>query len=130
MLSLFFILVAGMLNAIMDLCGFFDQTIFTKIPGMRPFMEEKISWKNKYKNGDVNQGPRFFLSTKVLVFLTDMWHLCKTLMVVLIGLSIVSYTPIFNTNIDFLIYLVSFGISFTFFYDYGFRLKRYWVKPW
>lgn len=33
------------------------------------------SWTNKYKNGDPDQGPRFFLSTTVLVAFTDAKHL-------------------------------------------------------
>lgn len=33
------------------------------------------SWKNKYKDGDPDQGPRFFLSTSVLVAFTDAKHL-------------------------------------------------------
>ena len=32
------------------------------------------SWRNKYRNGEPAQGPRFLLSTTALVFLTDLWH--------------------------------------------------------
>jgi hypothetical protein len=130
MLTLFLILIAGMLNAIMDLCGNFDETLFSKIHGMRAFMEGGTSWRNRYKNGDRAQGPKFFLSTKALVCLTDMWHLCKTLMMLFICLATVLYIPIFVWYLDFLIYWIAFGTSFTIFYDYGFRLKKFWTKPW
>jgi len=33
------------------------------------------SWKNKYKNGDCEAGPRYPLSTSVLVMFTDQYHL-------------------------------------------------------
>ena len=32
------------------------------------------SWRLKYRNNDPAQGPRFFLSTTLLVFATDLWH--------------------------------------------------------
>lgn len=130
MISLIFIAIAGMLNSIMDLCGKFDETVFSKIPGMRSFMEGGVSWRNKYKNNDPSQGPKFFLSTKALVFLTDMWHLCKTTMLLMMCLAIVLYTPIFVWYIDALIYWILFGTAFSIFYDYGFRLRSYWKRPW
>ncbi len=33
------------------------------------------SWKNKYRNNDPDAGPKFFLSTSVLVMFTDQYHL-------------------------------------------------------
>lgn len=39
------------------------------------FWDTNISWRRKYKNGIPESGPKFFLSTTVLVFLTDGWHL-------------------------------------------------------
>lgn len=130
MTTLFLITLAGMLNSIMDLCIKFDETIFSKIHGFRNFMDFKISWKNKYKNGDPLQGSRFFLSTKALVFLTDAWHLAKTLMLICLSLAIVFYEPIFVWYIDAFIFWTLFGTAFTLFYDYGFRLKKFWTRPW
>lgn len=34
-----------------------------------------LSWRNKYKNRDPNQGPKSFLSTSVLAVFTDQYHL-------------------------------------------------------
>jgi hypothetical protein len=39
------------------------------------FFDPAISWKNKYKNGDPNEGSAYFLSTSVLVWTTDFKHL-------------------------------------------------------
>lgn len=129
MTSLIFVLIAGMFNAIMDLCGKYDYTIFSKFTKMRNFMDGSVSWKNKYKNGDREQGPRFIFSTKFLVFLTDMWHLCKTSMLFFLSIAIVKYEPMVVWYLDFIIYWIAFGTSFTIFYDYLFLLKKYWTRP-
>ena len=35
----------------------------------------KISWRNKYESGNPDNGSKFFLSTSLLVMLTDQYHL-------------------------------------------------------
>ena len=47
---------------------------------LNQFWDKEVSWRNKYKNGDVEQGPAFFLSNNVLVSLTDGFHLIQALM--------------------------------------------------
>lgn len=39
------------------------------------FWNPRVSWKNKYKNGDPDQGATFPGSTTVFVMFTDGWHL-------------------------------------------------------
>ncbi len=34
-----------------------------------------LSWRNKYRNGDPEQGPKSFLSTSILIGFTDQYHL-------------------------------------------------------
>ncbi len=49
-------------------------------PGARPeWANPKVSTYNKYKNGDPNAGPRFPLSTTLLVGATDKYHLNQTI---------------------------------------------------
>lgn len=43
----------------------------------RDFWDPRVSWKNKYKEGVPEYGPKFFGSTTFLVWVTDLWHLCK-----------------------------------------------------
>lgn len=43
------------------------------------FWDPQQSWVNKYKNNDPHQGPKFFLSTTALAWLTDAKHLLGTL---------------------------------------------------
>ncbi len=41
------------------------------------YWNPNISWKNKYKNGDYTQGPKFPGSTTVFVWTTDAYHLVR-----------------------------------------------------
>lgn len=41
------------------------------------FCNPAISWKNKYKEGVPEYGPKFFGSTTFFVWMTDLWHLMK-----------------------------------------------------
>lgn len=45
--------------------------------GMDHFWNPRLSWINKWKFQQVGKTERFFLSSTVLVFLTDGWHLMK-----------------------------------------------------
>ncbi|HEX6192114.1 MAG TPA: hypothetical protein VFZ42_07110 [Chitinophagaceae bacterium] len=55
----------------------FHWKIFRRyFPNVNPkWFNPDISWRNKYKNGDPNAGPKFPLSTSALVGLTDQYHL-------------------------------------------------------
>ncbi len=49
-----------------------------KFPNANPqYWNPKISWTNKYKNGDENQGPAYFGSRTFLVATTDAYHLTR-----------------------------------------------------
>jgi len=65
----FLILLCALSNAIMDLSS---EDKFSK-----SWMNKNQSWKNKWKNGDKEQGERFFLSSTVLVGFTDLWHFAQ-----------------------------------------------------
>lgn len=68
------LIIAAISNAIMDIIQFkYYESIFSKLKNDK-WWNPEISWKNKWKNGDVEQGPKFFGSTTFLVFITDAWH--------------------------------------------------------
>lgn len=46
---------------------------------LHPFWDPDVSWKNKWKNGNHEEGPRFLGSTTIFVALTDGWHLMEFL---------------------------------------------------
>ncbi|NPV13271.1 MAG: hypothetical protein HPY57_16040 [Ignavibacteria bacterium] len=125
-LTIFFILIAGIFKAIMDTLQFhFDKSIF--INNNKNWWNPSISWKNKYKNNDPKQGPKFFGSTTFLVSLTDAWHFFQMLFLTSIFLGLVFYIPFFSVSytwiFDFVIYRIIFSSSFNLFYDYLLRSK-------
>ena len=67
---------AGLCEAAMDtLAHHYEQSIFKK---MNPnYWNPAVSGANKWKNGDRAQGERFFLSSTLLVGVTEGWHLFK-----------------------------------------------------
>lgn len=78
-LSIILIGIAAMLNAGMDvLYANFKGSIFKNLNPK--FWDPHQSSVNKWKNGDINQGPRFFGSSTFLVQFTDGWHLLKSIM--------------------------------------------------
>jgi hypothetical protein len=55
----------------------FNYPIFEKtFPGAKKqWFDPKVSWRNKYEGGNPDNGPKFFLSTSLLVMFTDQYHL-------------------------------------------------------
>ncbi len=74
--------IAAIANALMDATA---HGLRWTLPPTHFF--GKQSWRRKYKNHDPAQGPAFPLSTTALVFLTDGWHLCKTIMLLAIFIA-------------------------------------------
>lgn len=117
MISLILILIAACYNAIMDVLDFkFDTSVFSSCKN-QSWVNPSISWKNKWKNGDPAQGERFFGSSTFLVFVTDLWHLSKFMMLLLIMCAVVFYKPLVNTWVDILILYCVFTITFEIFYS-------------
>lgn len=77
---------AGLFNGLCDSLQFHYEK--TGISPDNKYWNPAISWKNKYKNCDPEQGPAFPLSTTVLVFMTDAWHLFKSLQMLAVKLVI------------------------------------------
>ena len=79
-----------------------------------PWWNKSQSWENKWKNGDPEQGERFFLSSTVLVFLTDGWHLSQFLFHSSWQLIVAVWTP--WPIISFIVIKTLFSAGFEFFY--------------
>ena len=69
-LSIILFLLSAAFEAVMD----FLQFRYTK---RNQFWNTELSWMNKWDFSTVPRKERFPLSTTVLVFLTDGWHLMK-----------------------------------------------------
>jgi len=117
MISIILIILAGLFNAAMDILkNKYHNSIFKKYKN-KQWIDPTISWKNKWKNENPIYGNKFFLSSTLFVFITDLWHLFKTLMIISICLSIVFYNPIFKWYIDVFIFYLGFTLTFELFYS-------------
>lgn len=125
MLTLFFVFLAAVCNAAMDVITYrFDTSIFSKLVQLKWFIDPKVSWRNKYKNGDPAQGPVFPFSTSILCAITDLWHLAKNIMLVLLYSAITCYSSIFNPVLDIILYYIVFGCTFELFWSKLFVVKK------
>lgn len=124
MISLLFLALAAICNSVMDTISFrYNISIFRNLNVK--FWNPLYSWENKWKNGDPDQGERFFGSSTFLVFLTDAWHLFKSLSILFVALAIVYYNKITNyTLLDVLIYHTLFGSIFEVFFGHLWRIKN------
>jgi len=74
------IAIAGISNAVMDTLTYhYNVSIFSKLKNQQWF-NPNLSWENKYKNGNEDEGPRFWGSTTYFVWVTDCWHFAKSVM--------------------------------------------------
>lgn len=81
------------------------------------YFNPSTAWQNKYKNGKVADGERFFGSTTFLAFTTDAWHLLKSLMWTCFGAAICAALwmpeiPSIHPLLVFFILRISGGIAF------------------
>ena len=70
LLAIVFSLLAGISEGVMDYLQFHYN-------GLNDYFNPDYSWRNKWKDGIPEKGERFWQSSRVLVFLTDGWHLMK-----------------------------------------------------
>ena len=71
--------------------GVRDASMFGRMDNMGKFFW-RHSWKNKYKNGNVSQGPAFFGSTTAFVMFTDAPHAANSVGSILDGVAL-TYVP-------------------------------------
>lgn len=85
------------------------------------YWNPELSWRNKYKDGDPENGAKFFGSTTFLVGLTDGYHASRSLRDTMIILSIAT-SPKETAPKDIvkkaIVYTVCYGSGFTLVYDY------------
>lgn len=74
MLPIVLLFIAGCAKGFNDGIMFHPEKykIVSKYPN---FFDKNISWKNKYKGGDVLKGERFWGSSRWFVWTTDAFHL-------------------------------------------------------
>jgi hypothetical protein len=117
MLSLVFVLLASICNAIMDTISFhYEISIFNKSNPV--YWNPQISWKNKYIDWDNgNRERKRFLGIKIAPTFLDAWHLFKSMMIIFLALAIVLYEVYFDLIIDFVAIGIIWNITFILFYN-------------
>jgi hypothetical protein len=121
MISVILLILAGIFNACMDtLKTHYSISIFSRWKN-QDWVNPSLSWTNKWKPkskiGDL-------IMSTVLVWTTDLWHLCKHLMLTCIMFALVFYNPLVNWWVDLLIMYCSFTIPFEIFYSKVLVLKN------
>jgi hypothetical protein len=132
MISLILIIIAAIFNAIMDTLSFhYGVSVFSKWTKYEYFLNPQKSWVNKYKHNNPSLGPKFFGSKTFLVWTTDLWHLSKMLMITLLTLAIVFYTPLITTGYILIDILINssilhfvFSACFELFWSKVLKLKK------
>ncbi|PTY06690.1 hypothetical protein DB346_00005 [Verrucomicrobia bacterium LW23] len=80
--ALAMVVLAAMCNAAMDKLSFhFDSSVFASpaLEEWRPWLDPRLSWRNKWRGGDRAKGEAFPFSSTALVALTDAWHCLKSI---------------------------------------------------
>ncbi len=77
-LAITFLALSGVFKAFTDKISFhYDKSFFRK---WNPkFWDPRISWRNKYAEGEFPLKEKFFGSSTVFVCFTDGWHLLRAL---------------------------------------------------
>lgn len=139
MISIIAFLLAAICNSIMDIVSHHhERSIFKNYE--KGFWSDATneSWKNKYVDWD--GGKHDLKRLKILSFsvplhaaFTDAWHFFKSLMIVLLCISIVSFKMIvvydFNSSfltllVSFIIYGISWNLTFNGFYNHILKSKK------
>lgn len=121
---LLMIFISGFSEGIMDLLQFhFYSSKFKKYNN--DFWNPLISWKNKWKDGNPLNGPKFTGSSSFFVFLTDGWHLFKMIRNILIFIGLLGLGFVIH-NFYYLIFFfilsrLIYGAGFWMSYNYIFK---------
>lgn len=105
-----------------QLANYFDKKGWHNIGSK--FWDNSISWKNKWKNQTPEQGEAFPLSSSLLGFLCDGWHITKLFWLLHVFAAVVFYKPITNYFVlDINLLYFSFGLGHEFFW----RVMKGWA---
>ena len=121
MISLIFLSLAAICNAVMDVVSFhYWDSIFFKL-SKHKWWDPKVSWMNKYDEYGKRKKWLWGLINKPVQF-TDSFHFFKMLMIIFIIIAIVTYK-----GMELWYYLplsyVAWNGCFLLFYRYIFRTK-------
>lgn len=71
--------LSGAARGLNQVIAFHPDRFFARHPNAnRQYWDNRISWRNKHKNGNPEEGPAFPFSRSAMVFLTDGLHMSGT----------------------------------------------------
>ena len=119
--SLIFFTLAAICNAVMDKLSFhFYDSVFSRDVRYWQWFNPEVSWRNKYIDKMPSKGLRKWLIFDVQF--TDAWHTFKSLMIVFLALSIITF-DLYTFNvwwiklIVFCVYGFVWNVVFNLFYN-------------
>jgi len=117
------VLMAATCNAVMDVLQFrYSRSLFARECFSQSFWNPDLSWRNKWKNGNHEEGERFLGSSTVFVLFTDAWHLFQFLMFSCFELIIVllyhawKKPKLYVSALQFMGLKILFGFTFELFF--------------
>lgn len=118
--------VAGFADGHAELLSHHYYKFERTFPNANPqFWNPELSWVNKYKNGDPNQGPKYFGSTNAFVLATDGYHACKfvqkSAIVAALVIKIGEKKKLKFYIVDAVMYLVTYTLGFYTSYSWMYR---------
>ena len=120
-ISLILMILAGIFNAAMDVLRYRWSTCVFKDWKGQNWIDPKIAWHNKWNIDQKLLGRESKLLDKIfstsLVWVTDMWHFVKMLMLLCVSAAIVFYTPLFKWYFDIPILYFAFTGTFELFFS-------------
>lgn len=79
--ALLLVTLAAGANAVMDTLSFrYERSLFARCGAPAGWCDPRLSWRNKWRDGDPAKGEAFPFSSTALVATTDAWHLAKSAM--------------------------------------------------
>lgn len=115
-ITLLILIIGGISNAVMDVLRFRYSTSIFKNFKNQQWWNPRLSSANKWKNGDSEQGERYWGSSRWFVRFTDAWHFFQGMMFTCFFLAIILYQPFINWWADFIIMYFIFTFTFQIFY--------------
>lgn len=113
-ISIILMVLAGVFNACMDVLKVrYSVSIFKDMKAQQ-WINPALSWHNKWK--PISKFGDLMIST-VLVWVTDLWHLVKMLMLASISCAIIFYSPIYKWWTDIFIMYCAFTMTFELFFS-------------
>jgi hypothetical protein len=113
--SIIFICLAAISNAVMDnIKDHWYKSVFNSKRFNRQWWDPELGWQNKYKVIDIDG---YYIRNNIPVQVSDAWHLFKSLMIIFLCASIVTYKPLFGLW-DILIFGTVWNATFSLFYNW------------